>query len=150
MPNYHSRINKNSFNLFFAVYSILTIYFLQGVLYPSGSIISQGVLAIFLSIALFAFVRNFSTAYLPGFLKIWMLFCIIQVVTFIISPKKVYGTLYEAIGTVSTFDQMRDIICYCLSVFIGLNVGKKRLISYRSLAALGLVLLFLSMIRFAL
>lgn len=133
---------------FFWAYGLLFGYFLQGILYPTGSLISQGFILIFLLISLFAFLKNFHLTRMPGFMKVWTLFCAIQIITFIVSPKYVYGTVYEAIGKVATYNQMKDIFTYCLSIFIGLNVGKRVMVNTKTLAKLGLVILGLAAVRF--
>lgn len=138
----------NRKNRIYLPYSILWIYYCQGILYPTGSIISQILIFVFIAIAFIAYFKVFGKRNLPAFINIWTVFCAIQIITYLISPKTVYGTRYEAIGEVSTTSQMKDIFSYCLSFYIGLNIGLKRFISEKTIARIGMVILGIAVVRY--
>ena len=139
------RPNTNLLGL--SVFGLMGVYYLQGIVYPEGSIISQSIILIYLLVGVFSFLRQFLVLNNPLSVKFWMFFCLIQVVTFLVSPKTVTGTTYEAIGTVSTFSQVKNILTFCLSLFIGLRIGKTG-VPTKTIARIGFVLLVIAFLRF--
>lgn len=109
------RQSKTLLTLTLAIY---VLYSLQGVLYRSGSVLSQVLLLIFLLIGVYGLFSSFSQPKRnPRFVNIWAIFFILLTITFIVSPMVVYGTVNEAMGQMSTFGQYKNIIFVCLSFF---------------------------------
>lgn len=128
-------------------FGILILYYLQGILYPEGSFLSQGLILIFLLIGIYFYCKILTKAHLQTPVKIWIVFCAVQIITFLISPKFVIGTKYEAIGVTSTFSQFKNIAAFSLSIFIGLRIGKQNS-SSKLIAKIGLVLVGLCVLRY--
>ena len=99
--------------------ALFTVYYLQGALYPSGSIVSQGILLIYLLFGFFCFVKTFGNRVTPRCIMIWSVFFLIHGLCFLISPKEVVGMKNEAIGRVATFNQFKEIATFMLTLFIG-------------------------------
>lgn len=142
------RTQTNILTLFVALF---VIYYLQGVLYPSGSLVSQIVISLFLLIGFVYYVKTVLYVHKPYFVTVWLVLYFIQVITFIFSPKEVFGTLYEAIGRVSTMEQIKGISAFMLSFCVGYVVarkGGKEKISDNYLMYLGIVLFVLAFVRY--
>ena len=99
--------------------ALFTVYYLQGALYPSGSIVSQGILLIYLLFGFFCFVKTFGNRVTPRCIMIWSVFFLIHGLCFLISPGEVVGMKNEAIGRVATFNQFKEIATFMLTLFIG-------------------------------
>ena len=127
---------------------LLSIYLSQGLLYPSGSIISQGVLLSLLLIGVCYFVRTL--LYKGNVLPIvaYLCFYLLVAFTFIVSPKVVYGWRYEAIGKVETFGQFKDTCVFVLSFFIGYYAGLRKGVSDKNLFVMGCLYLLVSIATF--
>lgn len=127
---------------------LIAVYFLQGFLYPSGSIISQLSILFFLIIGLFCFLRTSLRLAVPFFVKVFIVFYIILLLTFLLSSKTVIGTKYEAIGLISTFSQFKQISAFVLSFFIAYIVVSKNYLNITYIYWTGIVFFVLSVIRF--
>lgn len=127
---------------------LFVIYFLQGILYPSGSIISQTVLLLFLIIGLFCYLKTVLRLDNPSFVKLFILFYAILLITFLVSPKTVIGDKNEAIGIVSTFGQFKEISAFVLSFFISYILVRKKDIDDVHVWWFGIIIFILSILRF--
>lgn len=127
---------------------LFVIYFLQGILYPSGSIISQTVLLLFLIIGLFCYLKTMLRLDNPSFVKLFILFYAILLITFLVSPKTVIGDKNEAIGIVSTFGQFKEISAFVLSFFISYIFVLKQDIDDVKVWWFGIIIFLLSLLRF--
>lgn len=127
---------------------LYVVYYCQGLLYPSGSIISQVVLFIYLLIGMFYFLKTIFLKYNPGFIKIWILFFIMQGICFIFSDKIVIGLVNEAIGEVSTFDQFKGIASFSLTFFVSYYIVRKKSVSENILVSIAVIFIILASIRF--
>ena len=97
---------------------LYVIYLLQGLVYQSGSIISQGILLLFLIIGFISFVSTAFRGDNPKIVTMFIVFYAMIVLWYILSPKIVYGTVNEAIGEVSTLGQFKSASVVFLSFFI--------------------------------
>ena len=127
---------------------LFVIYFLQGFLYPTGSIISQFSILLFLIIGFFSFIKTLLRLNNPFFVKVFIAFYIILLLTFLLSPKTVIGTKNEAIGLVSTFGQFKEISAFVLSFFIAYVFVSKKNINSAYIYWAGIVFFVLSVIRY--
>ncbi len=125
------------------------IYSLQGILYGSGSMFTQGLLLLFLIIGVLGFFKTFTQhASNPRFVGTWAVLFILLTVAYIISPKEVYGSAYEAIGRATTFGQYKNICFVFLSFFAVYYFSKWTKISDRYIIILGLVLIGAAVMRY--
>lgn len=143
----HIILNRQ-YQLIILSFGLLILYYLQGLLYPAGSIISQGVLLVYILIGLAYLCRFSIKSKMPVPVKIWILFCFLQIATFLLSPKTVIGNKYEAIGAVSTFVQFKGILTFSLSLFIGLQIGKSRVNYNKILSVIGIILFIIAIYRY--
>ena len=123
---------------------LLSIYLSQGLLYPSGSIISQGILLFLLLIGIYLFVQTllYRGKTLP--VIIWLCFYLLVAFTFVVSPKVVYGWKYEAIGEVQTWGQFKGVCVFALSFFIGYYSAIKDCVSDKILFIIGILYFIVS------
>jgi len=128
---------------------LFLVYFLQGIAYPSGSLISQTILLLYVCIGAVCFVKTCLYKRTPLAVKTLILFYIFLTLSFIISPKAVIGTNYEAIGVVHTFDQFKNISLCILSFFIPYSTIVKKSISINNILFIFFTFLFLSLVRYA-
>lgn len=124
-------------NIVFLVGVLLSLYFAQGLLYPSGSIISQSILLIVLSLGLYSFIKTLFLKMNSGAVWLLVLFYLMVALTFIISPKTVVGTKYEAIGVVNTMGQFKGVCTGLLPFFVGYYASVKKDITDKILHAIG-------------
>ena len=148
-------MNSDSMLLFANKYKILSLalflfvlYYMQGILYTSGSLISQSSIFLFLLLGLFFYIRSCFLSRKPFCVTIWIFFFMIQALYFIFSPKMVFGALNEFIGSVSTFDQFKGIATFSLTFFIAYYVAQKIGVSDNFISQIGLILICLTFIRF--
>lgn len=124
-------------------------YYMQGMLYPSGSIISQGFLLLFLLIGFVFFVKLIpSIPSNPKFVNIWILFFLMLCFCFLLSPKTVYGSINEAIGTVSTSAQFKGIAMFSLSFFTAYAIARRQQFSDKWIFWIAMIFLAMSVLRF--
>ena len=93
---------------------LFVIYYLQGVLYPSGSIISQTSLLALIIIGAYSLVETILRKN-PTVIWIWILFTLMLTITFIASPMKVHNNIGI---TLNTFSQFKGMVVFTLSFFI--------------------------------
>ena len=135
--------------LFLLAFLLFVVYFMQGVAYSVGSFISQSCLLLFLCIGMYAYFKSLATVSVnPAFVNVWMIFFLMHCFCFILSPKVVYGTLYESIGKVETLDQFKNIAMFSLSFFIAYATARYNYFSQKQILAMGLILLVLSIARY--
>lgn len=127
---------------------LFLVYFLQGIAYPSGSLISQTILLLYVCIGAVCFVKTCLNKRTPLAVKTLILFYIFLTLSFIISPKVVIGTKYEAIGNIPTFYQFKDISLCLLSFFVPYSIITKNGISINNILFIFFTFLFLSLIRY--
>ena len=140
-------INK-SINVLNIALILFLIYCLQGIIYPTGSVISQASLFLFLIIGLVCYLTAMLRKRNPEFVKWFMIFFIILLVTFLVSPKIVTGTEYEAIGEVSTFIQFKEMIIFIFSFFIAYVPASKSQLSDSYLTGTSIIFILLAISRF--
>lgn len=137
---------KKAFLLSFIAF---VAYYMQGMLYPSGSIISQGFLLLFLLIGFVFFVKLIpSIPSNPRFVNIWILFFLMLCFCFLLSPKTVYGSINEAIGTVSTSAQFKGIAMFSLSFFTAYAIARRQQFSDKWIFWIAMIFLAMSVPRF--
>ena len=124
-------------NLVFWIGILFSLYFAQGLLYPSGSIISQSILLIVLLLGLYSFIKTLFLKMNSGAVWLLVLFYLIVALTFIISPKTVVGTKYEAIGVVNTVGQFKDVCTCLLPFFVGYYASVKKDITDKVMLIVG-------------
>ena len=123
-------MNSNtSINILTIAIVLFVFYLLQGIVYPSGSIISQGVLLLFLMIGFGCLLRTMMQNHNPQVIQIFVVFYIMILLWYILSPKTVHGTINEAIGAVSTLGQFKNASIFFLSFFIAYycSIGHKNI-----------------------
>lgn len=128
---------------------LFLVYYLQGVLYPEGSLVSQISILLFLLIGLVYYGKTALYIHKPAFITVWLIFYFVQAVTFLFSPKEVYGIIYEAIGKVNTMEQFKGISAFMLSFCIGYVIARKSgKLNDRYIIALGLIFWALALGRY--
>ncbi len=127
---------------------LYVVYYLQGVLYPSGSFFSQFFILIFLLIGIQSLCKTVLYNKNPLFIRVWLILYLVLAFSFIVSPKIVYGTLYESIGTVETFDQFKGMSIFCLSLFIPFSHIRKYGIKDSYISNITIIFFILMLIRY--
>lgn len=111
--------------ILFVVVILFIVYYLQDILYSGGSLISQLAILLFLLIGLFYYGKTAIYVHKPFFVTMWLIFYFVQAITFLFSPKEVFGTVYEAIGRASTLEQFKGISVFMLSFCVGYVISRK-------------------------
>lgn len=127
---------------------LFTVYYLQGALYPSGSIVSQGILLIYLLFGIYCFVKAFSNRATPSCVMIWSTFFLMQGLCFLISPKEVVGMKNEAIGRVATFNQFKEIATFMLTLLIGYYYSYRNKTSEKYILWFGIIFFLSSIVQY--
>lgn len=127
---------------------LFTVYYLQGALYPSGSIVSQGILSIYLLFGIYCFVKAFSNRATPSCVMIWSAFFLMQGLCFLISPKEVVGMKNEAIGRVATFNQFKEIATFMLTLLIGYYYSYRNKTSEKYIFWFGIIFFLSSIVQY--
>lgn len=127
---------------------LFTVYYLQGALYPSGSIVSQGILLIYLLFGIYCFVKAFSNRATPSCVMIWSAFFLMQGLCFLISPKEVVGMKSEAIGRVATFNQFKEIATFMLTLLIGYYYSYRNKTSEKYIFWFGIIFFLSSIVQY--
>lgn len=139
----------NRFN--FVFYTAIALYFgyyLQGIVYPTGSLMSQTFLLLYLLIGIYCAFHTLFLSKANALSCIWGIFVLILSFTFLLSPPIVHGTMNEAIGEISTFMQFKESISFSLTYFIACYVGKNGTISNKQLFYFGIAFFLLSFLKF--
>lgn len=141
-------LQRKLIGLFLSIF-LFILYYLQGVLYPEGCLVSQASIILFLLIGLIYYGKTVLYVHKPFFVTVWLVFYFIQAVTFLFSPKEVFGTVYEAIGRVSTLEQFKGISAFSFSFFVGYVCARKfGKVSENLLLYMGLAFFSLAFIRY--
>lgn len=141
-------MNRNQQFLLFSL-ALYIIYSLQGILYGSGTMVTQAILFVFLLIGSFSFIRTtFIQSSNPKFVIALSVFFILLTVTFLIGPKTVSGFTNEGMGKASTFGQYKSICFVILSFFLVYNYTKKSPMSEKTILILGVVLIVVAVMRY--
>ena len=127
---------------------LFTVYYLQGALYPSGSIVSQGILLIYLLFGIYCFVKAFSNRATPSCVMIWSAFFLMQGLCFLISPKEVVGMKNEAVGRVATFNQFKEIATFMLTLLIGYYYSYRNKTSEKYIFWFGIIFFLSSIVQY--
>ena len=127
---------------------LFTVYYLQGALYPSGGIVSQGILLIYLLFGIYCFVKAFSNRATLSCVMIWSAFFLMQGLCFLISPKEVVGMKNEAIGRVATFNQFKEIATFMLTLLIGYYYSYRNKTSEKYIFWFGIIFFLSSIVQY--
>lgn len=128
---------------------IYVLYYLQGFLYASGSLISQAFLLLYLLMSLYGLYKFVKSTNKPDVIKLLAFFLLLNVLTFLVSDKTVYGRSFEAIGEVNVFGQFKNIVGFVSSIFIPYIYVRKNGISDKSLARMAILFIIMSFIRYS-
>lgn len=123
---------------------LFVIYYLQGVLYPSGSIISQVSLLALIVFGAYSLIETLLRKN-PTAIWIWIIFTLFLALSFIASPKQIHNNIGI---TASTFTQFKGIIVFTLSIFIAYIATLKNKISILYLTYLFFIFFIVSIIRY--
>ena len=140
-------VNKHNL-VFFAAIVLFIGYYLQGILYPSGSFLSQLFLMIYLLIGACCAFNMLFLNKADAQTYAWGAFVLMLSFTYMLSPSIVHGTINEAIGEVSTFLQFKESLSLSFTYFIACYAGRNGTISDKQLFYLGLIFFLMSFIRF--
>ena len=123
-------------------------YFMQGIFYISGSILSQLSLLLILCINFFYFVKIACLKRNLFVVFAFISFFIVQCIYYVFSPKEVMSSGFELVGTVSTFGQFKNICGFLLCFFPFYFFAKKGLISDSFLQFIALLFVLFSVLQF--
>ena len=122
---------------------------MQGILFQSGSLLTQGLLLLFLLMGAWGLINMIiQSTPNPRFVKVWAVFFFLLTITYIISPKTVYGAAVESIGTATTFGQYKNICFVILSFFAMYYFGRRSKVTDKYLFVLGIVLVLTAILRY--
>lgn len=127
---------------------LIILYFLQGLLYTSGGFLSRSILLIILVCGAWAFVMTALRRQNPTFVVLLILFLLMLAITYVLSPKYVIGTRYEAIGRISTTSQFKNACTFILSFFIGYYISLSKRSNLYNLGLIGIFYLIASIFIF--
>ncbi len=127
---------------------LFTCYFSQGILYPSGSVLSQFFLFCILFWGGYSLFRTIQFRNKPTVVRLFTIFTLLLLITYLISPKTVNGTVIEFIGKVNTFGQFKNEMSFCLMFFIGYQIVPKTVTSNNTFLYIAFVLTFLSIVNY--
>ncbi len=133
--------------LWSAVICIFTVYYLQGTLYESGSIISQGLAGLIVLIGGICTARcAWRWLSIPAFLRWTFVFLVMLTITYIVSPKEVYAQVFGEY--LSTFGQFKGGAIFSLMVFVGYTIGSRQTVTQGQLRATLIILAALCVVSF--
>lgn len=144
---------SRSFNISILYITLWVLYSLQGTLYASGSIISQGILMILLLWSMYyCFVVNtkYTSNELPKFFKAvnaFLIMATIYGVVLILSGKELYITEVEIIRT-SNLDYLKTIYISLLPLYSFYEFSKRELLTETHIRILTFVLLGLALANY--
>ena len=125
------------------------IYSLQGALFASGTYFTQMLLLMFLLIGVYGYIKpTFQDKNNPQFVSVLAFFFFILTITYFVSPKNVYGRVYEALGQMTTFGQYKNICFVILSFYAVYYFAKMGVATEKRIYKLGLVFLVVALIRY--
>lgn len=136
------------------IYILLwVLYSLQGTLYATGSIISQGILAILLLWSIYyCFVVNtkYHSRELPSFIKavnVFLIMATIYGIILILSGKELYITEVEIIKT-SNLDYLKNVYISLLPLYSFYEFSKRKLLTEEHIRVLIFILFVVAIISF--
>ena len=127
--------------------ALFIIYLLKNILYPSGAISTS---AVFL-ISLFGFICCISECCKKNrnlILIVFALFWLMNVISYVISPKIVYGVFFEAIGRKETLPQLVNITMFIMPFYTGYFYGKAKGVPRDMLVYFSIAILIVSVFRY--
>lgn len=126
------------------------IYYLQGTLYPSGSIISQGVLALIMLISLYYCFKVNITYKLPIFMRVLNVFLVVLSVygmLFMLSPTQVY--FENIISTPATkHEYLKTIYMSLLPIYVMYHYGRRGVLTTSYICRFTILWLFIVIVQF--
>ncbi|MBO6125094.1 MAG: hypothetical protein J6P55_04455 [Bacteroidaceae bacterium] len=134
--------------IFYTAIMLFIIYYLQGIVYPSGSFLSQICLITYLLIGICCTFHSLFLERADALTYTWGTFALMLSLTFLISPPMVHGTINEAIGDISTFSQFKESLSLSLTYFIASHVGRNGTITDKHLFVFGVFFFLLAFLRF--
>lgn len=138
----------NSQKTLLLIIILFFVYFLQGIIYSTGNIISISCISIIIAIefgcTLWLFLQGEKNT--PIILMQTLFF--ILLITFLVSPFTVWGTAYEAIGEISTQSQFKASACFILMYPTTYLLCKKQKIKIKYYTMFSIGLLILSILQF--
>ena len=110
-------VNKNNI-IFYAAIVLFIVYYLQGIVYPSGNFQSQICLTLYLLIGSYCAFHSLFLERANTLTYTWGTFILMLSFTFLLSPKIVHGTVNEAIGDISTFSQFKESFLFLWHILL--------------------------------
>lgn len=126
------------------------LYYLQGILYPSGSIISRGVLLIILFLSLYYMVVSFRKYKMPTFLKTVAVFVGMFIVYFFVSyvnPTPIYVDFVME-QQVTAWGTLKTLLMSLLPMYAYYHFGQKGLLTEHNIPKYIICLLCLTTLMF--
>lgn len=144
-------ISKKYFNSCTLYILLWVLYSLQGTLYASGSIISQGLLAIIMLLSFYyVFIVNTQYKVLPGFLRILNVFLLMLTaygVVLMLSGTTIYVDFVLS-GATSKISFLKTAYMSLLPIYAFYHFGKTKLLTGDIIRLLSLFLLIVTTISF--
>lgn len=138
---------KNIYPFFIVL--LFWIYYMQGIWYPTGDVISQIIIVVLIGVGLFSMLLSMISFRNLFVVKMWFFFFVLQLLYYLISSKYVEGIINEAIGIIPTIGMMKNIAMSTMGFCIFYYYSKKHSISKQIISIIGLVFFILSIIRFS-
>jgi O-antigen ligase len=110
----------------YLTFFFLVVYWLQGILYPSGTAISQYSLLVVFIIGTFYFMKTFAYSGKNIFVVFMLLFTVLNIVYWAFSPHIYYASI---IGKHETWQNLKDILFVFFLFFITYNISRANKIS---------------------
>lgn len=104
----------NSQKTLLLIIILFFVYFLQGIIYSTGNIISISCISIIIAIEIYCTLWLFLQGEKDTSIILMETLFFILLITFLISPPTIWGTAYEAIGEISTQGQFKASACFML------------------------------------
>lgn len=124
------------------------LYFLQGILYSSGGILSQFILFLFLFIGFLCFISVSFSRKKPAIVTMFIIFYVIIAIWYLLSPKIVVGTMNEAIGEVRTIEQFKASSIFFMSFFVAYYSSYNRNIKESNILIITFAFFILATLRY--
>lgn len=124
------------------------IYFLQGIFYSSGGIISISCLIGIIVIEGFHSLQLFLQGTRNTSIMLIHALFFILLITFLVSPSVVWGNVYEAIGEISTQSQFKESACFILMFPTIYLICRDKIIPQKYFLIFGICLFILSILQF--
>lgn len=138
----------NSLAILLLLLASFFVHFLQGTFYSAEGPLGALCLGVVLIIELGCVVWLFLTGEHSPSIVLSQLFFFMLLLTFLLSAPTVWGTLYEAIGEVSTQNQFKNSACFCLMLPTTYLLCRNKAIHPRWYLPFCLALLFIAIVQF--